>query len=77
MLLSIIIPVYKVEEYVEKCLQSVVESGQNSMGKYEVIVVDDGSKEPYKTDYAWCKRIGELTSHKSRQCYARAEGLRV
>ena len=45
MLLSIIIPVYKVEEYVEKCLQSVVDSGQNSLGKYEVIVVDDGSPD--------------------------------
>ena len=45
MLLSIIIPVYKVEEYVEKCLQSIVDGGKNSIGKYEVIVVDDGSPD--------------------------------
>lgn len=45
MLLSIIIPVYKVEEYIEKCLQSVVDNGIHYRGKYEVIVVDDGSPD--------------------------------
>ena len=35
---SIIIPVYNVEEYIEKCLQSVE---NQTFGDYEVIVVDD------------------------------------
>ncbi len=40
--LSIIIPVYNAEEYLDRCLQSVVNQGFTS---YEVILVDDGSKD--------------------------------
>lgn len=42
MKLSIIIPVYRVEATLERCLESVV--GQ-SFGDFEVIVVDDGSPD--------------------------------
>lgn len=45
MLLSIIIPVYKVEEYIEKCLQSIVDSYTLLNKPIEVIVVDDGSTD--------------------------------
>ena len=38
--ISIIIPVYNSEEYLERCLGSVVDQGFTS---YEVILVDDGS----------------------------------
>lgn len=40
-LLSIIIPVYNVEQYIEKCLESV--ACNLNRGDVEVIVVDDGS----------------------------------
>ncbi|MBI4158729.1 glycosyltransferase family 2 protein [Candidatus Woesearchaeota archaeon] len=40
--LSIIIPVYNGQNYLQKCLQSVFASAYNS---FEVIVVDDASKE--------------------------------
>lgn len=39
---SIIIPVYNVEEYIQECLESVM---NQSFKDYEVIVVDDGTKD--------------------------------
>ena len=44
MKLSIIIPVYKVEKYVEKCLRSCAEQDISS-DEYEIIVVNDGSPD--------------------------------
>lgn len=40
--ISVIVPVYNVEKYVEKCLRSVL--GQ-SFGDFELLVVDDGSPD--------------------------------
>lgn len=40
--LSIIIPVYNAEEYLDRCLVSIMEQ---SFGSYEVILVDDGSTD--------------------------------
>ena len=39
---SIIIPVYNVEKYIAKCLQSILEQ---SYVDYEIIIVNDGSKD--------------------------------
>lgn len=44
-LLSIIIPVYNVEKYVLRCLESCTVQQMNSKYKYEVICVDDGSTD--------------------------------
>lgn len=41
-LISVIIPMYNAEKYIEKCLRSVCEQ---SFDDYEVIVVDDGSQD--------------------------------
>lgn len=41
--LSIIVPVYNVEKYIEKCLKSI--SVQKVTFDYEVIVVNDGTKD--------------------------------
>lgn len=41
-LVSIIIPVYQVEKYLEKCLESVI---NQTYKKIEVILIDDGSKD--------------------------------
>ena len=39
---SIIIPVYNVEKYIDKCLKSIV---KQSYKNYEVIIVNDGTKD--------------------------------
>lgn len=44
MKLSIVIPVYKVEKYVERCLRSCAEQDISS-DEYEIIVVNDGSPD--------------------------------
>lgn len=41
-LVSIIIPVYKVEKYIEKCMQSLLDQ---TYGNFEALVVDDGSPD--------------------------------
>lgn len=41
-LISIIVPVYNVEQYVEKCIQSIVEQTYKNI---EIILVDDGSTD--------------------------------
>ena len=40
-LVSIIVPVYNVEPYIETCIQSLI---RQTMGNIEVILVDDGSR---------------------------------
>lgn len=42
MLFSIIIPVYNVKEYLNRCLMSIL---NQSFGDYEIILVDDGSTD--------------------------------
>lgn len=43
-ILSIIIPVYNVEQYVEKCIRSCAEQDIPS-DDYEIIIINDGSKD--------------------------------
>ena len=42
MKLSIIIPVYNAEKYLEKCMKSIFDNIENS---FEVILINDGSKD--------------------------------
>ena len=44
-LISIIVPVYNVENYIEKCLESLVNQTYKNI---EIIVVNDGSKDNSK-----------------------------
>ena len=41
-LISVIVPVYKVEEYLDKCVQSIVDQTYSNL---EIILVDDGSPD--------------------------------
>lgn len=42
--LSIVIPMYKAEKYIEACLDSILNSGMPN-NLYEIVVVNDGSKD--------------------------------
>lgn len=42
MKLSIVIPIYNVEDYLERCLNSIL---QNEFKDYEVLMIDDGTKD--------------------------------
>ena len=42
MKISVIVPVYNVEEYLERCLDSLV---NQTLEDVEIILVDDGSKD--------------------------------
>jgi glycosyltransferase involved in cell wall biosynthesis len=53
MLLSIVIPVYNVEEYIEKCILSCVNQDV-PLDKYEIIIVNDGSPDD---SLNICKRL--------------------
>lgn len=50
--LSIIIPYYNVAQYTDELLKCLAPQIREEI---EVILVDDGSKVPYKTNYKWCK----------------------
>ena len=52
--LSIIIPYYNCKKYTDTLLSCL---DKQITDEVEVILVDDGSKEPYTTDYNWIKII--------------------
>lgn len=45
LLFSLIIPVYKVEDYIEKCIRSCFKQSNILSDEYEIIVVDDASPD--------------------------------
>ncbi len=45
MKLSIIIPVYNVEQYIERCLQSCLQQPYVTADDYELVIVNDGTKD--------------------------------
>lgn len=46
MKLSIIIPMYKVERYIEKCLYSCINQGMTQLGaQYEIVCINDGTPD--------------------------------
>lgn len=75
-LISIIIPVYKVEQYLDKCIESVVNQTYKNL---EIILVDDGSPDacPQKCD-DWKKkdkRIIVIHKENGGVSSARNEGI--
>ena len=56
--ISVIVPVYKVEKYLDRCLESIV---NQTYPDYELILVDDGSPDncPALCD-AWAERDGRI-----------------
>lgn len=71
MKLSIIIPYYNAKAYTDELL-AVLDKQIND--DVEVILVDDGSKVPYKTEFEWCTVIRQ----RNKRCSgARNTGLSV
>lgn len=54
MKITIIIPYYNTKRFTDELLDRL---NLQITDDVEVILVDDGSKQPYKTDYSWCKVI--------------------
>lgn len=54
MSLSIIIPCYNAEPYINELLDCL---NPQIVPEVEVILIDDGSRKPFKTDYKWCQVI--------------------
>ena len=62
-LISVIVPVYKVEQYLDRCVQSVVNQTYKNL---EIILVDDGSPDncPAMCD-AWAEKDSRIrVNHK-------------
>ena len=62
--LSIVIPIYNVEQYLQICLDSIIVSIQGNEFQVEVILVDDGSTDSsgniakeYSASYSWMRLI--------------------
>ncbi len=54
MKLSIIIPYYNLKPYTDELLDCLAPQVTNDV---EVLIIDDGSKEPYSTSYKWVKIV--------------------
>ena len=78
MLVSVIVPVYNVEKYIEKCVDSIVSQTYRNI---EVVLVDDGSfdNSPILCD-EWARkdsRIKVIHKHNEGPSIARNMGLKV
>lgn len=71
MKLSIIIPYYNTQGLTDELLKTLEPQMKRSV---EVIVVDDGSETPFKTDYEWVKVI---RTKRTNPATARNEGLKL
>ena len=77
-LISVIVPVYKVEKYLDRCVQSIVDQTYRNL---EIILVDDGSPDncPAMCD-AWAakdSRIKVIHKENGGQSTARNAGMTI
>lgn len=76
--ISVIVPVYKVEPYLRKCLDSIVDQTYENL---EIILVDDGSPDNCGAicdEYAaWDERIRVIHQKNGGLSAARNAGLRI
>lgn len=77
-LISIIVPVYKVEKYLKRCVKSIVNQTYKNL---EIILIEDGSPDqcPYMCE-EWSKRdprIKVIHKQNGGLSDARNEGLKI
>ena len=74
MFLSIIIPMYNVEKYIVKCLESVIYQKDATLNKdYEIIIINDGS-----TDNSWAITNNLVNNLKGIHLYSQQnQGLSI
>ena len=70
MLISVIIPVYNVKDYLEKCVESVIDK---NFSDYEIILVDDGSTDGASP--ALCDELSEKHPGLIRVIHQENKGL--
>ena len=75
MKVSVIVPVYNAEDYIEKCLDSLI---NQSLKDIEIIVVDDGSTDDtYKVVSKYKEKIKLIKQKNGGVASARNKGLSV
>lgn len=76
--ISIIVPIYKVEKYLERCINSIL---NQNFSNFELILVDDGSPDDCGKICDEYKRIDNRIKviHKKMKVYQQQEilGLRL
>ena len=70
MLFSVVIPVYNVKDYLEKCVDSVL---AQDCGDYEIILVDDGSTDGVSPEI--CDRYALANPDRIRVIHQENQGL--
>lgn len=79
MILSIIIPVYNGEKYLENCLKNVFETFKNNLNEIEIIIVENGSTDNTKKVIKNCKSKWNFINITSKKgvSNARNKGIKI
>lgn len=75
--ISIIVPCYNAEQYIERCLKSIIEQTYSNI---EIIIVNDGSTDKSKelvSSYMWDKRIVYVEQDNGGEYSARNKGVEI
>src|SRR5699024_5259319 len=79
-MLSIVLPVYNVENYLEECLESLIKQTENKVN-FEIIAIDDGSTDnSYNILKSYRKYLPNMkiyTQENSGLSFTRNKGIKL